>query len=142
MMQHTPQAGSGRGIAGRGLAHRGSGGTTAAGIPTSEKFTTGEAQHAVGGFREHTVEYQRVAVYSGSLGSMGECPGKLVREGPGPNKVFLVMEGGMVHALWPATEDTRHVLRAADSNGADVTVNGKYYPSIGVIVVTRVAAAK
>ena len=48
----------------------------------------------------------------------------------------------MVHALWPATEDTRHVLRAADSNGADVTVNGKYYPSIGVIVVTRVAAAK
>jgi hypothetical protein len=80
--------------------------------------------------------------YSGSLGSMGEFPGKLVREGPGPNEVFLVMEDGMVHALWPATEETRHVLRAADSNGADVTVDGKYYPSIGVIVVTRVAAAK
>ena len=45
------------------------------------------------------------------------------------------------HPLWPGTAEAQRELGAAELHGADVTVQGKYYPGVGAILVNRIATA-
>lgn len=93
--------------------------------------------------------------YSGTLSSVGQFPGKLIRLPCNSNETpdatarcepprhdyALMMEGNeMVHPLLPGTEEVRQELASVELEGTAVTVHGKYYPSTGAILVSRIAA--
>ena len=94
--------------------------------------------------------------YTTTLGSVGEFPGRLVRlpcdskasgiaaadcDTAARDYVLLVASDDAAHPLWPGTAEARRELGAAELHGADVTVHGKYYPSLGAILVNRIATA-
>jgi hypothetical protein len=91
--------------------------------------------------------------YTASMVNVGEFPGTLVRlscawnesggaeaQGEQPHGYALVMDGDdTIHPLLPGTDEVRSQLKAVDLQGTAVAVHGKYYPSTGIIFVSRIA---
>ena len=90
--------------------------------------------------------------YIGSLSSVGDFPGTLVRlscrsdatdtSAPpcGQTDYALIVEGDEgVHVLVPGTDEVRRELESPVFQLTDVRVHGKYYPSTGAILVNRIA---
>jgi len=92
--------------------------------------------------------------YTATLGSVGEFPGRLVRlpcdakasgiaaahcDTARRDYVLFMESDDAAHPLWPGTAEAQRELGAAELHGADVTVQGKYYPGVGAILVNRIA---
>lgn len=95
--------------------------------------------------------------YTGSVGSQGVFPGKLVClccdfQGPDASKAAckedshryaLKIEGDPVpHPLVPGDSNAMKQLRAADLHDKYVSVTGNLYPSVGIILVSNITAKK
>jgi len=90
--------------------------------------------------------------YSDSPSNVGDFPGRLVRLSCGESATAtftprcahtdyaLLIDGDEgVHPLLPGTEAVRTELDSPTLQQADVQVHGKYYPSTGAILVSRIA---
>jgi hypothetical protein len=77
--------------------------------------------------------------YSGSLDSVGQFPGKLIRTQDG--YALVIIGESEHHLLFSGSEDLRQSLDSCESRGQDVKVLGKYYPSSGAILVSGITTA-
>ena len=95
--------------------------------------------------------------YTGALGSDGVFPGKLVclccdfqsgAAGKAPcteahHKLALKIEGDpTVHPLIPGDAAAMKQLNSAELHGKSVSVRGKLYPNVGVILVSGITVSK
>jgi len=95
--------------------------------------------------------------YTGALGSQGVFPGKLVClccdfQGPDASKAAckedshhyaLKIEGDPVpHPLVPGDATAMKQLSSAEMHDKHVSVTGKLYPSVGIILVSGITAQK
>jgi len=91
--------------------------------------------------------------YAGSTVNVGEFPGTLVRlscdsggnsnakarrHESGPDYALVVQGDGVMHPLFPGTDEVRRQLNSLDEQETAAAVYGKYYPSTGAILVSRV----
>ncbi len=91
--------------------------------------------------------------YAGSVASIGTFPGTLVRlscgssggtnvmgqnDQRGRDYALIVHGDDAMHPLLPGTDEVRRELDSVDLQGTDVAVHGKYYPSTGWILVSRI----
>ena len=91
--------------------------------------------------------------YTAPTANVGEFPGRLVAlscdtndsagraqpNGPPQLTYVLVIQGDdTLHPLAPGTDEVRRELSTIGLHGANVTVRGKYYPSTGLIFVSRI----
>ncbi len=95
--------------------------------------------------------------YGGSLGRIGNYPGKLVClrcdlkpapgamaqcEKEGHHHALSMDSDGMIHPLLPGTEEVLKQINSGELHDKEVTVHGKYYPATGAILVDRTSATK
>jgi hypothetical protein len=91
--------------------------------------------------------------YTASVVNVGEFPGTLIKLSctpnesgdPGPHErqrhdyALVVAGDDVIHPLLPGTNEVRRALSSGSLQGSEVAVYGKYYPSTGVIFVSRIA---
>lgn len=77
--------------------------------------------------------------YTGTLGNEGVFVGKLIREKGGHKYALAISGDADIHPLLPGDANVMAQLKAMP-HGAAVSINGKLYPDLGVIVVGGVAA--
>jgi hypothetical protein len=90
--------------------------------------------------------------YNGSLSSVGDFPGRLVRTGCGwmstdpaasrceqPGYALIVDGDTVVHPLLPGTDEVRTQLESSVSRQTAVRVHGRYYSSTGAILANHIA---
>jgi len=94
--------------------------------------------------------------YTGPMVNIGEFPGTLVRlscdpngtaydaparDRPGQYYALMVQGDTVLHPLLPGTPEVKQELNSVGLHGTDVAVQGKYYPSTGAILVSRIVEA-
>ena len=77
--------------------------------------------------------------YSGTLGNEGVFVGKLIREKDGHKFALVIAGDSEIHPLLPGDATVMAQLKAMP-HGASVSVNGKLFPDLGVIVAGGVTA--
>lgn len=77
--------------------------------------------------------------YTGSLGNEGVFVGKLIREKQGQKFALAIAGDPDMHPLLPGDAAVMNQLKAMP-HGASVSINGKLFPDLGVIVVGGVTA--
>ncbi len=77
--------------------------------------------------------------YTGSLGNEGVFVGKLIREKEGHKYALLIAGDPDIHPLLPGDAAVMKQLKATP-HGTAVSISGKLFPDLGVIVVSGVTA--
>jgi len=77
--------------------------------------------------------------YTGSVGNEGVFNGKLVREKQGQKFALAIAGDPDIHPLLPGDAAVMQQLKAMP-HGATVSINGKMFPDLGVILVGGVTA--
>jgi len=77
--------------------------------------------------------------YTGTLGNDGVFVGTLIREKQGQKFALAIAGDPDIHPLLPGDATVMKQLKAMP-HGASVSINGKMFPDLGVIVVGGVAA--
>ena len=75
--------------------------------------------------------------YTGTLGNQGVFVGKLIRETEGHKYALAIAGDSEIHPLLPGDATVMSQLKAMP-HGAPVSINGKLFPDLGVIVVSGV----